>query len=511
MALIMLGLAASGALLWKRERDGILRRFASQTEANLGGVIADFEAALRAGREDARFLAESPEARGAAPGDPGRLRDLEKLFLAYAAAKPEITQVRLLDMEGNERVRVDRAGDKVAVAAELQNKADRDYFVTASRIKRFDVYTGPFDLNVEHGRVQVPPVPTLRFAAPVFDAAGARAGVFVVNWSGRSLLDRVVRARGGIPGDLVLVDRSGVYLSHPDAAREWGGPTMLGTGQTLWLDHPEIARKLYGGSQRKSFRGDGFVAVRAPLGEGTVGLHLLAITKETDALASREFVPLLASVISAALLSATFLLWTFRQRRLWRTSQSVRADSEGPDSVAAHPRWRGGAIRGARQFERRVIYFATRYGITLVRVSLGVVFIWFGALKVCGMSPVQDLVSKIIYMVPKQHALLFMGLVEIVIGFGLLFRLTIRLTLAVFLIHMCGTFLVLLLHPELSFQDGNPFLLTTTGEFVIKNLVLLAAGLVVVSSVWRADENLWDVPVMGTHRTEAAAPPPPDR
>jgi uncharacterized membrane protein YkgB len=491
MALVMLALAASGALLWKRERDRILDRFATRTQANLASVIADFEAALRAGREDALFLAESPEARGAAAGDRDRLRDMEKLFLAYAAAKTEIIQVRLLDMEGNEKIRVDRAGGKVTLTAELQNKADRDYFVTASQMKRFDVYTSPLDLNVEHGRVQLPPVPTLRFAAPVFDGAGERGGVLVVNRGARSLLDRVVRARGGIPGELVLVDRSGVYLSHPDAEREWGGPTMLGTGHTLWQDHPEIARKLYGGSRRRSFRGGGFVAVRAPLGEGSVGLHLLAITNEADALASREFVPLLASFFAAALLSGTVLLWTFRQRRLWRTPGSASADAEDLDAAAVHPRWRGVAIRGARQFERKTISFTTRYGISLLRVSLGVVFIWFGALKVCGVSPVQDLVTKIIFMVPKQYALLFMGLVEIVIGFGLLFRLTIRLTMAVFLVHMCGTFLVLLLHPELSFQDGNPLLLTTTGEFVIKNLVLLAAGLVVVSSLRRPDENLW--------------------
>jgi uncharacterized membrane protein YkgB len=267
---------------------------------------------------------------------------------------------------------------------------------------------------------------------------------------------------------------------------------------------------LYGGSRKRTLRGGGLVAVRAPLGEGS-GLQLLAITKEADALASREFVPLLASVISAALLSATFLLWTFRQRRLWRTSPSLRTDAEGPDSALASPRWRRVVTRSARQFERTAIYLTTRYGITLVRVTLGIVFIWFGALKVLGVSPVQDLVTKIIFMVPKEHALLFMGLVEIVIGFGLLFRLAIRLTLAVFLIHMCGTFLVLLLHPELSFQDGNPLLLTTTGEFVIKNLVLLAAGLVVLSSVLRADENIWDVPVMAPPRTGTTASRPPNR
>ena len=468
----------------------MLDRFATRTAANLTGVIADFEAALRAGREDALFLAESPEAREAAAGDRDRLRDLEKLFLVYAAAKTDIIQVRLLDKEGNEKVRVDRAGGKVTLTAELQNKADRDYFVTASRMER-STYTSPLDLNVEHGRVQLPPVATLRFAAPVFDEAGARAGVLVVNRGARFLLDRVARARSWIPGELVLVDPGGVYLSHPDAGREWGGPTMLGTGHTLWKDHPELARRLYGGGRKAAFRGGGLVAVRAPFGEGPVRLQLLSITKETE-LATREFVPLLASFIGAAVLSATVLLWSFRQRLgPWRTPGPLSADAEDLDTDAGPPRWGQVVVRGARQFERKTIYFATRYGISLLRVSLGVVFIWFGALKVCGMSPVQDLVTTIIYMVPKEHALLFMGLVEIVIGFGLLFRVTIRLTMAVFLVHISGTFLVLLLHPELSFQDGNPLLLTTTGEFVIKNLVLLAAGLVVVSSVRRADENLW--------------------
>lgn len=493
VALIMLALAASGALLWRRERSRILDRFASRTAANLAGVIADFEAALLAGREDALFLAESPEARAA--GDPDRLHDLEQLFLAYATAKTEVIQVRLLDNEGNEKVRVDRTADKVKSTADLQNKADRDYFVAASRMKRFEVYTSPLDLNVEHGRVQLPPVATLRFAAPVFDAAGARAGVLVVNRGARRLLDRVVRTRGGIPGELVLVDPAGVYLSHPDASREWGGPTMLSTGHSLWKDHPELARRLFGGARSVAFRSGGLIAVRAPFGERSVRLQLLAITKESDALASREFVPLLASFIIAAVLSATALLWSFRQRRLWRTSGSLRVDAEDLDSDAGQPRWRGVVIRGARQFERKTIYFATRYGISILRVSLGVVFIWFGALKVSGMSPVEELVTTIIFMVPKEYALLFLGLLEIVIGFGLLFRLTIRLTMAVFLVHISGTFLVLLLHPELSFQDGNPLLLTTTGEFVIKNLVLLAAGLVVVSSVRRADENLRpDVP-----------------
>jgi len=55
-------------------------------------------------------------------------------------------------------------------------------------------------------------------------------------------------------------------------------------------------------------------------------------------------------------------------------------------------------------------------------------------------------------------------------------------------LQMAGTFLVLVLRPELAFQSGNPLLLTVTGEFVIKNLVLIAAGLVIGSTVHRAQE-----------------------
>ena len=52
---------------------------------------------------------------------------------------------------------------------------------------------------------------------------------------------------------------------------------------------------------------------------------------------------------------------------------------------------------------------------------------------------------------------------------------------AVLVAHLCGTFLVLVMQPELAFQNGNPLLLTTIGEFVIKNVVLISAALVLAA------------------------------
>lgn len=66
---------------------------------------------------------------------------------------------------------------------------------------------------------------------------------------------------------------------------------------------------------------------------------------------------------------------------------------------------------------------------------------------------------------------------------GLLTGIALRLTLLLFWLQIAGTFLVLVLRPEVSFQRNNPLLLTMTGEFVVKNLVLIAAGLVIGSTV----------------------------
>ncbi len=123
------------------------------------------------------------------------------------------------------------------------------------------------------------------------------------------------------------------------------------------------------------------------------------------------------------------------------------------------------------------------YGIPALRLALGIVFIWFGALKVMGKSPVGDLVARTVYWVSPEWFVPFLGVWEVLIGFGLLFAIALRLTLFLFWLQLAGTFLVLMLRPDIAFQHGNPLLLTTEGEFVIKNLVLIAGGVAVGGTV----------------------------
>ncbi len=104
------------------------------------------------------------------------------------------------------------------------------------------------------------------------------------------------------------------------------------------------------------------------------------------------------------------------------------------------------------------------HGIRLLRMALAVTFIWFGALKVLGQSPVADLVSRTVYWIPPAFFVPFLGTWEVVVGLGLLLGLALRAVLLLFWMQMAGTFLVLVMHPDIAFQAGNPLLLTTTGE-----------------------------------------------
>lgn len=137
------------------------------------------------------------------------------------------------------------------------------------------------------------------------------------------------------------------------------------------------------------------------------------------------------------------------------------------------------------RFDDWMIAVLGRWGIPVLRLSLGLVFVWFGALKVAGVSPVSDLVSRTVYWVDPSWFVPALGAVEVLIGVALLAGRALRLVLFLFWGELLGTFLVLVVQPDVAFRSGNPLLLTVEGEFVVKNLVLLSAGLVVGSTVQR--------------------------
>ena len=136
-----------------------------------------------------------------------------------------------------------------------------------------------------------------------------------------------------------------------------------------------------------------------------------------------------------------------------------------------------------QRLDNRAIGFVRRNAVLLLRWALAIVFVWFGALKVFGVSPVADLVANTLPFLPRDVAVIGLGALEILIGLGLATGWALRVTMLVFFAQMIGTFVVLIVEPSLCFVHGDPLLLTTTGEFVIKNLVLVTAGLIVAGSI----------------------------
>ncbi|RKT54311.1 DoxX family protein [Saccharothrix australiensis] len=121
-----------------------------------------------------------------------------------------------------------------------------------------------------------------------------------------------------------------------------------------------------------------------------------------------------------------------------------------------------------------------RFAPPALRVVIGLVFVWFGLLKVVDRSPVAELLSATLPFVPQGLLLPALGSVEVLLGAALVIGRFRRITLVVTGGHLAGTFLVFVTAPSLAWSDGNPLLLTADGEFVLKNLVLLCAVLMLL-------------------------------
>ncbi len=134
-----------------------------------------------------------------------------------------------------------------------------------------------------------------------------------------------------------------------------------------------------------------------------------------------------------------------------------------------------------------------RWGILALRISLGTIFIWFGVLKPLGLSPAEPLVIATVRWLPLFDAELWVSIIgwwEVAIGVTFLFRKTIRIAIALLALQMVGTFMPLIVLPAVTFQAGHlPYGPTMEGQYIIKNLLIISAALVVGGTVRRSEES----------------------
>jgi uncharacterized membrane protein YkgB len=157
----------------------------------------------------------------------------------------------------------------------------------------------------------------------------------------------------------------------------------------------------------------------------------------------------------------------------------------------------------------RLTGWMARRGVALTRVALGIVFLWFGALKfVPEWSPAADLASRTISrltfgLIGPTVGLPLLACWESLIGLGLLSGRFLRLTLLLLFLQMPGTMLPLIFFPAETFT-ALPYAPTLEGQYIIKNLVLVAAAIVIGATV-RGGRLLAQAPAVGSPANAARA------
>lgn len=138
--------------------------------------------------------------------------------------------------------------------------------------------------------------------------------------------------------------------------------------------------------------------------------------------------------------------------------------------------------------DARITSWMARHGLPLLRISLGIVFLWFGALKFFpGLSPAYDLAARTIEtlsfgLVTAGVSIPLLATWECLIGIGLLFGIFMRAVLLLLAVQMAGTLMPLVLFPSEVFTR-IPYAPTLEGQYIIKNAVLISAAIVLGATV----------------------------
>ncbi len=147
-----------------------------------------------------------------------------------------------------------------------------------------------------------------------------------------------------------------------------------------------------------------------------------------------------------------------------------------------------GLLTSFDRIDKAITTWMARYGLLLLRLSLGVVFLWFGFLKFFpGLSPAQELATRTIEtltfgLITPDVSIYILAVWECLIGLGLLIGRFMRLTLLLLFVQMLGTVTPIFLFPHEVFMR-IPYAPTLEGQYIIKNMVLISAGLVLGATV----------------------------
>ena len=153
------------------------------------------------------------------------LRDIEKVWVIFSENRNIYDQIRFIDMNGNEKLRIDNNNNndgKAVIVNEnhFQNKSERYYFKDTINLGKDDIYISKFDLNIEKSEIEMPVKPMLRISTPFYDNNDELIGIIIINYLGENII-KSLKQFDDENSNLSLVNSSGYWLYNDDETKCW--------------------------------------------------------------------------------------------------------------------------------------------------------------------------------------------------------------------------------------------------------------------------------------------------
>ena len=198
-------------------------------------------------RGDALYLANHVEFQHSEAFGLTQSDQRARSFADFLRFHAKYEQIRFIDTQGQEQVRVERQTDGLVITPKelLQDKSNRYYFQIGMQQPQRSVYFSPFDLNVENEQIQQPLNPTIRVATPIFDKQhNHKTGLLVINYRGAEILESLAEMDNKDGAQLWLVNQNGYWLKGPSPEHEWGFMLPARSAHSLPVEHIKLWSKI---------------------------------------------------------------------------------------------------------------------------------------------------------------------------------------------------------------------------------------------------------------------------
>lgn len=153
-------------------------------------------------------------------------------------------QIRIIDANGNESIRINYIlGEKPVIVNEdaLQSKGERYYFKDTFKLRKGEVFVSPLDLNIEHGKIEMPLKPVVRFSTPIFNSKNQKCGIITFNYFAADLIQGIKTLTPDPPYQSTLVNSDGYWLMNSSSPHnEWGFMFDAKKNLNMKIQNPDV-------------------------------------------------------------------------------------------------------------------------------------------------------------------------------------------------------------------------------------------------------------------------------